>query len=67
MPVAFRSPRPSRPIVSAVSALTSRTAVYVTRTYGGVGGGSCEAPPYPDMLITIFSYLYKNASDAKKA
>jgi len=20
-----------------------------TRMYGGVGGGSCKAPPYPDM------------------
>ena len=20
-----------------------------TRTHGGVGGGSCEAPPYPDV------------------
>jgi hypothetical protein len=25
-----------------------RTAVYVTRTHGGVGGGSREASPYPD-------------------
>jgi len=25
-----------------------RTAVYVTRPYGGVGGGSREASPYPD-------------------
>ena len=25
-----------------------RTAVYVTRSYGGVGGGSREAFPYPD-------------------
>ena len=25
-----------------------RTAVYVTRTHGGVGGGSREAFPYPD-------------------
>ena len=25
-----------------------RTAVYVTRTYDGVGGGYREAPPYPD-------------------
>lgn len=24
-----------------------RTAVYVTRSYGGVGGGSREASPYP--------------------
>jgi len=24
-----------------------------TRTYGGVGGGSCEAPPYPDMPILL--------------
>ena len=25
-----------------------RTAVYVTRSYGGVGGGGREAFPYPD-------------------
>jgi len=25
-----------------------RTAVYMTRTHGGVGGGSREAFPYPD-------------------
>lgn len=25
-----------------------RTDVYVTRWYGGVGGGSCEATPYPE-------------------
>ena len=28
--------------------LICRTAVYVTRSYGGVGGGSREASPYPD-------------------
>ena len=28
--------------------LISRTAVCVTRMYGGVGGGSREATPYPD-------------------
>ena len=27
--------------------LICRTAVYVTRSYGGVGGGSREASPYP--------------------
>ena len=26
-----------------------RTAVYVTRTHGGVGGGGREAFPYPDL------------------
>ena len=25
-----------------------RTAVYVTRAYGGVGGGSRDASPYPE-------------------
>ena len=25
-----------------------RTAVYVTRSYGGVGGGRCEVSPYPE-------------------
>jgi len=29
-----------------------RTAVYVTRSYGGVGGGSREASPYPDYTAT---------------
>ena len=28
--------------------LICRTAVYVTRSYGGVGGGGREAFPYPD-------------------
>ena len=28
--------------------LICRTAVYVTRSYGGVGGGSRKASPYPD-------------------
>src|SRR5215470_6469146 len=28
--------------------LIYRTAVYGTRTYGGVGGGGREADPYPD-------------------
>lgn len=28
--------------------LICRTAVYVTRSYGGVGGGSREAFSYPD-------------------
>ena len=27
-----------------------RTAVYVTRTYGGVGGGGREVFPYPDWV-----------------
>jgi hypothetical protein len=28
--------------------LICRTAVYMTRSYGGVGGGSRKASPYPD-------------------
>jgi hypothetical protein len=28
--------------------LICRTAVYVTRSYGGVGGGGREAFPYPE-------------------
>ena len=28
-----------------------RTAIYVTRLYGGVGGGSREASPYPEFLV----------------
>jgi hypothetical protein len=30
-----------------------RTAVYAIRTYGGVGGGSCKASPYPDRTTPI--------------
>ena len=30
--------------------LICRTAGYVTRTSGGVGGGSREASPYPDWV-----------------
>ena len=30
--------------------LICRTAGYVTRTSGGVGGGSREASPYPDYV-----------------
>ena len=37
----------SADFVSSVSVLTSRTAGYVTRLSGGVGGGSREATPYP--------------------
>ncbi len=48
MLVALRSLRPGRQAVLFVSVLTSRIAGYVTRTSGGVGGGSCEAHPYPD-------------------
>ena len=29
-----------------------RTAVYVTRSYGGVGGGSREVFPYPEWALT---------------
>jgi hypothetical protein len=32
-----------------------RTAVYAIRTYGGVGGGSCKASPYPDRTAPIQS------------
>ena len=31
--------------------LICRTAVYVTRSYGGVGGGSREASPYPEYVM----------------
>ena len=37
-----------------------RTAVYAIRTYGGVGGGSCKASPYPDrttLIPTITNFL----------
>jgi hypothetical protein len=30
-----------------------RTAVYAIRTYGGVGGGSRKASPYPDRTALI--------------
>ena len=53
MPVAFRSPRPSRPIVLSVSVLTSRTAGYVTRTSGGVGGALSDGRPYPYMQKNV--------------
>jgi hypothetical protein len=35
----------------------SRTAVYVTRMHGGVGGGDREVPPYPDRLLTTARFL----------
>ena len=47
MPVAFRSPRPSRRIVLSVSVLTSRIAGYATRMSGGVGGALSDGRPYP--------------------
>ncbi len=47
MPVAFRSPRPSRPIVLSVSVMTSRIAGYVTRMSGGVEGALSDGRPYP--------------------
>ena len=28
-----------------------------TRTHGGVGGGRCEAPPYPDRRFLSFDLL----------
>jgi hypothetical protein len=33
--------------------LICRTAVYVIRMYGGVGGGSREASPYPDLGLVL--------------
>ncbi len=48
MPVAFRSQRPGRPdVVLFVPALTSRTAGYVTRMSGAVGGALSDGRPYP--------------------
>jgi len=38
------------------SDLICRTAVYVTRTHGGVGGGSREASPYPDYASEIIEH-----------
>ena len=48
MSVASGSFRPGRAdVVLFVPALISRTAVYVTRTYGGVGGALSDGRPYP--------------------
>ena len=47
MPLAFRSLRPSRLVVLSGSVLTSRTAGYVTRASGGVGGALSDGRPYP--------------------
>ena len=51
MSVAFRSPRPSRPIVLSVSVMTSRIAGYVTRMSGGVGGALSDGRPYPYIFV----------------
>ena len=40
-------------IVSFAPALTNRTAGYVTRSSGGVGGGSREATPYPYIILKM--------------
>jgi len=29
-----------------------------TRTLRGVGGGSCEAPPYPDILLFLCVFAF---------
>ncbi len=47
MPIAFRSPRPSRRMALSVSVLTSRIAGYATRMSGGVGGALSDGRPYP--------------------
>ena len=43
--LAFKPGRPE--IVLSVPALTSRTAGYVTRSSGGVGGALSDGRPYP--------------------
>ena len=56
-PVSSRSGRPGRTAVRlAVSALTSRIAVYVTRMYGGVGGALSDGRPYPHIPFQFFSF-----------
>ena len=35
-----------------------RTAVYVTRSYGGVGGGSREASPYPEYSAAAGPHIW---------
>jgi len=40
-------------IVSFAPALTNRTAGYVTRSSGSVGGGSREATPYPYIILKM--------------
>ena len=47
MPVAICLYKARQTIALWLSVLTSRTAGYVTRMSGGVGGGSREATPYP--------------------
>jgi hypothetical protein len=70
MPVAFRSPRPSRPIVLSVSVMTSRIAGYVTRMSGGVGGALSDGRPYPDRRSLAASSEWTNQftthSESKK-
>jgi hypothetical protein len=49
MPIAACSSMPgSTDEILSVPALTSRTAGYVTRTSGGVGGALSDGCPYPD-------------------
>ena len=42
-----------------------RTAVYVTRSYGGVGGGSREASPYPDYVLKGLSEPAQESQGAR--
>ena len=64
MPVAFRSRRPSRPIVLSVSVMTSRIAGYVTRMSGGVGGvlsdGRLHGKHYFLIVRIISNYLIRH-------
>ncbi len=62
MPIVACSSMPGRTdgIVS-VPALTSRTAGYVTRTSGGVGGALSDGRPYPD-LFSKFTKISRHPS-----
>jgi hypothetical protein len=58
MSVASGSFRPGRAdVVLFVPALISRLAVYVTRTYGGVGGALSDGRPYPDRSLIKTLYF----------
>ena len=59
MPVAFLLLRPGRPdVVLFVPALTSRTAGYVTRMSGAVGGALSDGRPYPYGFCSQLNHPY---------
>ena len=56
-PFTFVIHNAARPPLHCTNVETLLTLLFVppNRTYGGVGGKSCEAPPYPDELAILFS------------